>query len=91
MLSEARILPFLAKKTQQSGLIVQERQPDEKSEGTDEDAGMHAAAKDLMDAVHAKDIKRVAEALRAAFQIADSEPHNEGPHTYDAQNEEAGE
>ena len=90
------MLPFLAKKAQNAGIIVQERQADEKPDGQDEDkdAGMHAAAKDLISAVHMKDTKRVAEALRAAFQIADSEPHEEGehePHSYDAENEEAGE
>jgi hypothetical protein len=42
---------------------------------------MHAAAQDLINAVHSKDVKAVAEALRAAFELADSGPHSEGPHT----------
>lgn len=41
---------------------------------------MEMAAEDLCDAVHAKDYKRVAEALKAAFEICDSQPHDEGPH-----------
>lgn len=52
------------------------RKPDEDAEYDP----MHAAADDLISAVHAKDTQGVAEALRAAFDLADSEPHVEGPH-----------
>ncbi len=41
---------------------------------------MHSAAQDLIEAVHSKNVKGVAEALKAAFELADSEPHEEGPH-----------
>lgn len=40
---------------------------------------LDSAANDLIVAVHMKDIKAVAEALRAAFDICESQPHNEGP------------
>lgn len=49
----------------------------------DEDSGfdmVEACAEDLIEAVHKKDVKAVAQALRAAFEICDSEPHQEGPH-----------
>lgn len=91
------MLPFLKKK-QQTGVIVKTRQPDEKpeqEENEQEDQGLMVCAQDLIDAIAAQDVKAVASALRAAFQIADSEPHEEGehtePHSYDAQNEKAGE
>lgn len=87
------MLPILNKKKSQTGVIVQQRAPDSKPEQNQEDSsGLEIAAKDLLNAVEAKDIKGIAEALKAAFQIADSEPHEEGePHSYQAQNIKAGE
>jgi len=41
---------------------------------------LEACAEDLIHAVHAKDVHGVVDALRAAFQICDSEPHEEGEH-----------
>jgi hypothetical protein len=89
------MLPFLKKK-HQTGVITQTRQPDEDKEPKDsEDQGLMACAQDLIDAIQASDSKRVAAALRAAFEIVDSQPHEEGehtdeeapfPHSYDAQN-----
>lgn len=47
----------------------------------DEDVhGLVVASEDLTRAIHSKDINAVASALRAAFEILDSEPHDEGPH-----------
>jgi 2C-methyl-D-erythritol 2,4-cyclodiphosphate synthase len=92
------VLPFLKNKQQGiAGLIVKQRNPDkveENQEDTseDKDASIHACAQDLIDAVHAKDIKAAAEAIRSAFEILDSQPHEEGehtspePHSYEAQN-----
>lgn len=42
--------------------------------------GLHAAADDLILAVHAKDTKGVAAALKAAFELCDSQPHEKGEH-----------
>jgi hypothetical protein len=39
-----------------------------------------SAADDLISAVHMKDSKAVADALKAAFEICDSMPHEEGQH-----------
>lgn len=88
-------LPFL-KKQSMAGLIISHRKPDgskeeEKTEGQ-EDQGLISCADDLIRAVHSKDSQAVSSALRAAFQILDSEPHNEGEHLnedYDSQNEKA--
>lgn len=47
----------------------------------DEDYDMlESAAEDLISAVHAKDVKAVASALKAAFEMCESQPHEEGPH-----------
>lgn len=52
------------------------REPDEAGEYD----VLESAAEDLVRAVHSKDIKGVAQALRAAFDLCDSMPHEEGPH-----------
>jgi len=78
------MLPFLRKRDEQSspGLIVKNRTPDKNEENQDDShEGMHAAAQDLLSAIESKDVKSIAEALKAAFEIADSMPHSEGPHT----------
>lgn len=41
---------------------------------------LSACAEDLIDAIHSKDPQAVAHALEAAFQICDSQPHEEGEH-----------
>lgn len=73
------MLPFLKNKMEGSSsepVEIKKREPDEESDYD----GLHACAEDLMNAVHAKDIPGIAEALRAAFQVCDSEPHEEGEH-----------
>lgn len=89
-------LPFLKNK-KISSLIVSQRNPDgthdeQHSEG-DEYVGLESAAEDLIRAVHSKDTQGVCAALKAAFEICDSQPHEEGPHTntYDDMNQKAGE
>ena len=91
------MLPFLKPKTV-AGLIISKRKPDggseeSHSEGNENDS-IEASAEALIRAVHAKDAKAVASAMRDAFQILESEPHEEAgesestasPHTYDSQN-----
>lgn len=77
------MLPFLAPKkiasvimakTKPEGGVEDERHEDE------QDPGLMSAAEDLISAVHAKDAAAVAEALEAAFEILDSQPHEEGEH-----------
>lgn len=83
-------LPFL-KPRQQPGLIVSKRKPDGGSEEShmegEEDAGLDACSEDLIRAMHAKDAKGVTSALKAAFEILDSMPHEEGPHTNEEEQE----
>ncbi len=52
-----------------------ERKPDE---GAEYDV-LESAADDLIAAVHSKDTKAVCVALRAAFELLESEPHQEAP------------
>ena len=67
-------LPFLKNKEASISAPVEsiKREPD-----NDIDS-LHVAAEDLMNAVHSKNIPAIAEALRAAFEMLDSEPGEEG-------------
>lgn len=71
------MLPFLKK---EASVVVpvetKKREPDSEPEYD----ALESAGQDLIDAVHSKDAKAVAAALRAGFQLFDSEPHEEGPH-----------
>lgn len=73
------MLPFLKKQNEASASMPADKQMRKPDDGAEYDV-MHSAAQDLIDAVHAKDVKGVAEALKAAFELADSQPHEEGPH-----------
>lgn len=89
------MLPFLKRKDQQiAGLIIKNRKPDEKPESEQQDdksAAHEACASALLKAIEMKDIKGIADALQHAFELMDSEPHEESPHTYEAQNQKAAE
>lgn len=52
------------------------RESDEESEFDP----LESAAEDLCHAIEKKDYKAAAEALRAAFELLDAQPHEEGPH-----------
>jgi hypothetical protein len=90
------LLPFLKRKDgiATSTVLVKHREPDEQNEQDKDDpsAAHEACAKALLTAINASDIRGIAEALKDAFTLMDSEPHEEGehtePHSYDAQNEE---
>jgi hypothetical protein len=73
------MLPFL--KNKQEGSISEapdaiERKPDQEKEYD----SLYAAAEELISAVHVKDVDGVATALRSAFTIMESEPHEEDKH-----------
>ena len=75
------ILPLPFKKLSDEASIS--APPDKIMREPDEDAeydSLHSAAEDLLSAINSKDIKAIASALRAAFELCDSEPHEEGPH-----------
>ncbi len=75
------MLPFLKKSQDGASSSPVEHITREPDEGTEEEYdSMESAAEDLCNAVHSKNYKAVASALRAAFELAESEPHEEGPH-----------
>lgn len=77
------MLPFLAPRKQVS-VIIAKRHDDGKIEPMHAEGehppGLLAAAEELTSAVHMKDANAVAKALRAAFEVCDAMPHEEGPH-----------
>lgn len=72
------MLPFLKSKEGSASFPVEsiERKPDE----GDEYDVLESAAEDLCHAIDAKDYKAIASALRSAFELMDSQPHDEGEH-----------
>lgn len=65
-------LPFLAKKrSMQPGVIVEHRKPD--APEAEENHGLSAAARDLIDAIHNRDEQGVMSALRCAWELMDAE------------------
>lgn len=80
-------LPFLKKK--QAGIanqMVEYRKPDAEGEGhhdkePNEDEGLRACSRDIISCIQSSDEAGLAKAIRAAFEICDAAPHEEGPHT----------
>lgn len=70
------MLPFLKNKEGSVSAPTEtiHRESDEESDFD----SLEVAAQDLCDAIHSKDYKGVASALRAAFDLLESEPHSEG-------------
>lgn len=91
------MLPFLKSKDKSAnvGLIVKTRAPDESSESKDEDssAGIESCAQALISAIHSRDAKAAAAAIKDAFDILQSGPSEEyeSKHDYDSQNIKAAE
>lgn len=76
------MLPFLTKKKQQNtGISMVYRTPDEKEMSQDDsEAGLDAAAEDLLRGMHSHDKKLVIAAVKAMFEILDALPHKEYSH-----------
>lgn len=73
------MLPFLKRKEDSGSVSAApdhiRREPDDPSDAYDP---LHAAADDLISAVHSKNTKDVAEALRAAFELCDFDYQPDG-------------
>ena len=83
-------LPFL-KQRKVAALIVQNRSADGGHDTVPEDhleQELTTCGEDLIRGVTNKDAKAVGDAIRAAFEILDSEPHEEGPHTNESEEDE---
>lgn len=78
------MLPFLRRKHQGASVIVKHRHPggniDELQDNEPSADPLDSVASDLLQAFENKDKNLIAQALRNAFDILESEPHNEGPH-----------
>jgi hypothetical protein len=90
------LLPFLKnKQASVAGVIVKQREPDEKPESDQDDssAGVESCAQELIRAIHAKDAKSVANAMRDLMEVIEASPEDESEekHTYEAQNIKAAE
>lgn len=72
-------LPFLKLQNEGSASSPVESSKRKPDEDSDYDM-LESAAEDLITAMHSKNIKDVCSALRAAFEMLDMEPHEEGPH-----------
>jgi hypothetical protein len=73
-------LPFLKPQRRDAAVMIAERKPDgniKENADADGDQGLQAAAADMLRAIAAKDDKGLAEAFRAAFEILESQPHEE--------------
>ncbi len=73
------MLPFMKIRRQDAGQMVEMRKPDEKSDPKPDapDDGLEAAMGDLSQALASKNHREAAAAFRAAFQILESQPHEE--------------
>ncbi len=73
-------LPFL-KTRRESGISTtirpRDTAPNDRQSPESEDNGLAAAAEDLCRAIESKDYKGAAQALKAAFDILESQPHEE--------------
>lgn len=78
------MLPFLKSQSPQ----VKDRTPDQDDQDSSQD-GLKCA-QDLLNAIENKDLQGIADALQDYFEIAESNPHSEGPHTYQAQAGDSG-
>ncbi len=89
------MLPFLKRNKEAgiAGITIKTRAPDEPSESEDKDdpsAAHESCGRAMLEAIKANDAKGMADAMLDLLEIADKAPDAE-PHSYQAQNEEAGE
>lgn len=81
------MLPFLKNKTKNgTGIVERLHRPEDsykqqQTEETSTDSNdLEICAIDILKAIKTNDIKGLADAIKAAFEICDSQPHVEGEH-----------
>lgn len=86
------MLPYLKKQQNNFGLIVKEREPDQKEAQPEENQALKECAKDLLAAISSGSAEAVADAFEAMV-IACQDTPDEGAEdeSYDAQNAKAAE
>lgn len=70
------MLPFLKKTIKPTGIAIEVRKPDQEPQDSG-DMAMESVAKDLLDAIEMKDHKKLAMAIRNAFEIMDEPSEQE--------------
>jgi hypothetical protein len=82
------MLPFLAPKHVATVIISKQKEDgtvkDDHVEG-EEHSGMIEAMEDLIRGMNMKNASAMAEAFKAAFEICESEPHEESEHLVDGE------
>ncbi len=73
------MMPFQNKREASSSAPA-DRMPRQADGQDQDDYGLQVAMQDLMDALTRQDAKAACEAFKAAFQLCDLQPHEEGPH-----------
>jgi hypothetical protein len=73
-------LPFMTNKSKDGGVAGPVESVERKPDEPEEFDSLHGAMQELHSAMNAKDYKSAAEIFRSAFELLDSEPHEEGPH-----------
>jgi len=71
-------LPFVSNK--EGSVSMEPKTITRKSDGKRKIDPVEVAAEELLIAIKKGNVNHIAQALRAAFIICDSEPHIEGPH-----------
>lgn len=75
------MLPFLMKSKEGSASMPVETKKREPDNQENEDLDLLGETlKELLDAIHKKDLKAMTHAFKAACEIVDSQPHLEGDH-----------
>lgn len=72
-----KIVTIIAARRNKPGVQIN---PEVEAPGSSMDPGLKEAAIDLLRGIEAKSPMDIAKALKAAFELCDSMPHEEGPH-----------
>ena len=80
------------RKRQEAGIITKYREPDIKEDGSSapDDSALEACASDILAAIAGQDQKGLARALRSAFEVLESEPHEEPGEIEESEEENEG-
>jgi hypothetical protein len=80
------LFPFLKnKEARSSGVVIAARNPQVAESKEESSVSKEACAALIIHAIESKDPKVLMEALQHLFEIMESQPHAEGPHTYESQ------
>ena len=79
----------IMQKSKAGGGVRTQLEEDDMPKEPNGNEGLESCAHDLISSIHAKDAHGVVAALQSAFELMEKEPHEEGEHTNDE--EEQGE